>query len=91
MTDQYNQPNTSPLMGGQGAAQTSAVLTSDTANQPNPAKVYDELDNLTLSPEDLTLSGAVTQAQVEMAEDSTQILADIKAIMAQEVAENAAA
>jgi hypothetical protein len=94
MTDQYTPPTTpaepavtpvvTPVAAQPPADSTEPI---DSANMPNPASVYDELDDLTLSRDALALSGAMTQVQVDMADESAQVLADVQKLIADEAAD----
>ncbi len=95
MTDQPQTSNTMPNLVTPPVAPVTPAQTTDTddlaqatafTQKPNPASVYDELDNLTLKPEEMALMGALTQTQADVAEESASILADMKAVMAEDAA-----
>lgn len=84
MTDQSTLATTQPV-----ATATPTITEPNFDAMPNPDPVYDELDKLTLLPDELTLMGAVTQAQVDVAEESIATAAEIEATIAAEAAEDA--
>ena len=96
MTDQNTQlfqqniPATTQLNMSQPTLVQGVAADPDFSKTVNPAEVYDQMDNLTLSEDEMILNGAFTQVQQEMAQNTIQIAKDMQDLMKQEDSERPA-